>query len=290
MTIAEVKKTMTDAFMADPVIIEKYEIKDGHTFDERFPAVTIESIWFFIVATAVWLSFQLFDQHKKDISETLYNNKAHKNQWYAMMAKRFQFGRTLVTDSDYYDNTGLAEAQIEASRIVKFAAAMQPKDKSILYVKIATEQNGVKQPLNNNQLIAFKSYLNEEVADAGVRIEIINAPADQMRLEIDIYYDALVLDSEGQRLDGMNTQPAQEAIRNYLSNLSFNGLYTNQSLIDVLQNVSGVEQAELISAASKYGTYTEFRPINARSVPHAGYYAITDENLILNFIAHEEYI
>ena len=276
--------------MADPVVIEKYEIKDGQTFDERFPAITIESIWFFIVATCNWLSFQFFGQHKIDITNILKENRAHRPNWYATMAKNFQYGHKLVADTDYYDNTGLTEAQIEASRIVKFAAAVEPKDKSITYLKIATEQNGVKQPLNNNQLIAFKSYLIDEIPDAGVRLEIINAPADQMRLEIDIYYDAMILDSEGQMLDGGSSQPIQDAIRNYLSNLPFNGLYTNQSLIDVLQKVSGVEQAELISAASKYGTYTEFRPINARIMPHAGYYMITDNNLILNFITHEEYI
>lgn len=290
MTIAEIKKMMTDAFISDPVVVEKYGIKEGDTFESLFPPVTLESILFYIVATCNWLSFRLFGQHKLDVAEILYNNKAHKNQWYAMMAKRFQYGHQLVVDTDEYDNTGLSDSEIEKSRVVKFAAAIQPKDKSILYVKVATEKGGVKEPLNNLQLVALSSYLTEEIADAGVRIEIINAPADEMRLEIDIYYNALILDSSGQRLDGTDAQPIQGAIRNYLRNLPFNGLYTNQSLVDVLQNVQGVEQAELLSVASRYGTFTEFQKIDARSVPHAGYYAIADKNLILNFRTHEEYL
>lgn len=291
MTIAEIKKTMTDAFISDPEIIAKYELEAGKTFDEQFSVVSLESILFFIVATAHWIfGYNMLDQHKKDITNVLYENKAHKNQWYATMAKLFQYGHKLNPDTDTYDNSNLTEAQIESSRIVKFAAAVQPKDKSILYIKVATEVNGQKQPLSAAQLTAFKAYLIDEVPDAGVRIEIINAPADAMRLEIDIYYNALVLDDTGKRLDGSGDTTIQDAIRNYLSNLSFNGLYTNQSLVDVLQTIEGVEQAELIAAYSRYGTYTEFQKINARSIPYAGYYAVADNNLIINFIANEEYI
>lgn len=291
MTIAEIKKTMTDAFISDPEIIARYGLAAGKTFDEQFSATSLESILFFIIATAHRLfGFRLLEQHKKDVTELLHENKAHKNQWYATMAKRFRYGYRLNTDTDTYDDSNLTEEQIEASRVVKFAAAVQPRDRSILYIKVATVAGGRKQPLATVQLAALRSYLVDEVADAGVRIEIINAPADEMRLEIDIYYNPLVLDDAGSRLDGSGGTPVQDAIRKYLGNLPFNGLYTNQSLIDVLQAVEGVEQAELLGAWSRYGAYTGYQPINARSIPHAGYYTVNDENLKLNFIAHEEYL
>ena len=82
--------------------------------------------------------------------------------------------------------------------------------------------------------------------------------------------------------------PVQDAIRNYLANLSFNGTYTNQGLVDTLQVIDGVRIAEIKSAASRYGAYTEFTEINAREIAHAGYYEISDVNLILKFIADEE--
>jgi hypothetical protein len=104
---------------------------------------------------------------------------------------------------------------------------------------------------------------------------------------MDIYYSPLVLDGEGKRLDGTKDTPIQNAIRDYISNLSFNGLYINQSLVDKLQQVEGVEIAELKEASSRYGTLANFLPINAKSIPHAGYYQISDSNMILNFIANE---
>lgn len=287
MTIAEIKKQMTDAFIANDTIKQRYNLQAGKSFEEQFSAVSLENILFFIVATCNWASRLIFDQHKTDVSAILKEQMSGTANWYAWQAKQFQYGHKLVADTDYYDNTGLTEAQIEASRIVKFAAAVESLDKSILYLKIATGKEGDRQPLTPTQLTAFKNYLNA-YQYAGVRVVVINDLPDDIKLTIDIYYDALVLDYEGKLLDGTGDTSIQDAIRNYLNNLPFNGMYTNQGLVDVLQRLNGVEVAELKSASSRYGVYTSFTEINAREIAHAGYYQITDENLTLNFIANEE--
>jgi len=229
-----------------------------------------------------------FEQFKIDVSEILNAQLSGTANWYAYKAMLFQFGMDLVPETDYYDNTGLTVAQITAMRVVHYAAAVEARDKSILYVKIATDDaGGIRQPLSSDQLIAFKQYLNN-IQYAGVRISVINDPADEMRLEIDIYYDPMVLDENGNRLDGTVNTPVHDAIRNFLKNLPFNGTYTNQGLVDTLQVINGVVIAEIKSASSRFGAYTEFTEINAREIAHAGYYKISDENLILNFIPNEE--
>ena len=280
---------MTDAFISDPDIIEKYELENGKSFEDQFSVVSIESILFFIVSTAVWLSFQMFGQHKNDISALLAENKAHRPQWYAMMARLFQLGQSLLPDSDTYDNTGLTASQIEASKIVKFAAAVQTRDKSILFIKIAREVGGVKQPLSGSQLTAFEAYMNE-ISDAGVRMEIRNSPPDEMRMSIDVYFDPLVLDNTGRRLDGSGETMIQDAIRGYLTSLPFNGMYTNQALIDTLQAIAGVIQAELKAVSSRHGNYSQFLEINARAIPYSGYYTLSDSNLSINFIPNAEFV
>lgn len=287
MTIAEIKKSMTDLFITDADVIGKYGLKEGLTFEDQFSTVSIENILFFIVATCMWVNQQLFARHKIDIERLLSEQRAHTSNWYAHISKQFQFGQELVTETDKYNNAGLTSEQIEKIRVVKYSAAVESFDKSILYLKIATDDNGKRKPLSNNQLIAFKTYLNA-IQDAGVRIQVINDPADQMKLKIDIYYDSLILDQEGKRLDDEGDSPVQDAIRNYLNNLPFNGMYTNQSLVDTLQNIEGVAVAEIKQAASKYGAYTEFTDIDAREIAHAGYYEVSDANLMLNFIPNEE--
>ncbi len=288
MTIAEFKKLMTDYYTGNDTVIETYRLSSDLTFEDQFSAVSLENIIFSDVATAMFVMQELFDQFKIDISAILNAQLSGTGNWYAYKAMLFQYGMELVPETDFYDNTGLTSEQITAMRVVKYAAAVESKDKSILYVKVATDDgNGVRQPLSSAQLTAFKQYLND-VQYAGVRIIVINDPADEMKLQIDIYYDPLVLDETGNRLDGTSNTPVQDAIRNYLANLPFNGTYTNQALVDTLQVIDGVRIAEIKSAASRYGAYIEFTEINAREIAHAGYYEISDANLNLNFIADEE--
>lgn len=288
MTIAEFKTLMTDSYIRNDTVKQLYELSSDLTFEDQFSAVSLENIIFTDVATGMYVMQQLFDQFKIDISGILNAQLSGTVNWYAYKAKLFQYGMTVVLETDYYDNTGLTSEQIDVMRVVKYAAAVESKDKSILFVKIATDDgNGIRQPLSSVQLTAFKQYLND-VQYAGVRIIVINDPADEMKLQIDIYYDPLVLDETGIRLDGTSNTPVQDAIRNYLANLPFNGTYTNQGLVDTLQLIDGVRIAEIKSAASRYGAYTEFTEINAREIAHAGYYQISDANLNLNFIADEE--
>lgn len=286
MTIAEIKKQMTDAFLANETVKQLYNLKDNKTFEEQFSTISVENIIFFIVATAMWLNAQLFEQHKVDVLTILKDNKAHTPNWYATRAKEFQFGHELIEGTDQYDNSALTDEQIQAARVVKYAAAVEADDQSILFVKVATYRSGVKQTLTHSQLVAFTAYLGR-IKDAGVRISIINSRADSLRMEMDIYYNPLILDSNGARLDGTDETPVQDAIRDYVSNLSFNGLYINQALVDKLQRVDGVEIAELQQVSARYGSQVNYIPINARSRPYAGYYQIIDKNLKLNFIANE---
>lgn len=251
---------------------------------------SVVAIWrliMYIITDALYNHELIFDEHKNEVNTIVTNKTPHRPSWYADRTLLFQFGHSLVSGTDYYDNSAFTEEQIEASRVVKYAAAVQSRDKSILFLKVATNSGGSRVPLPSNQLEALKAYF-EEISDAGVYIEFINDPADDMKLSLDIYYDALMLDNTGSRLDGSAVTPVQDAIRTYLANLPFNGSYTNQGLIDVLQKVVGVEIAELKYAASRYGAYTEFTEINAREIAHAGYYKVTDTNLTLNFIANEE--
>lgn len=286
MTVSEIYNSMTSAFISDPVVIAKYGLVGGKTFDEQFSATSIERILFYDAAVTMFYNYQAFDRHVIDIDAKLKEEKAHSPNWYAMMSLLFQYGYDLAGNTDTYDNSNLTDEQITASRLVKFSAAVSSRSKSILYIKVATEANGVKQPLSAAVFTAFKAYISQ-IQDAGVFIDFINDPADQMRIEMDIYYNPLVLDREGKRLDGTNDTPVQDAIRNYVHNLLFNGLYANAKLVDAVQAVPGVELPELKKASSRYGVYTEFREIDAKEIAHAGYYTISSDNLILKFIPYE---
>lgn len=287
MTLEDIYNKITERFISDPVVIAKYELEEGKTFNEQFSEASLERILFYDIASNMLLNMQNFNQHKIDVDKLLGEKKAHTPNWYASMAKLFQFGYELAGDSDAYDNSGLTQEEIDKSRIVKFAAAVSGRDKSILYLKIATGTNENKQPLSNTQLEAFTFYMSQ-ISDAGVNLIIINDPADEIAIEMDVYYDPLILDKYGKRLDGSDDTPVQNAIKYYIHNLQFNGMYVNASLVDSVQAVTGVKFPELKGAASRYGVYTEFRKIDGRERAHAGYYTIKDTNLKLNFKPYDE--
>jgi hypothetical protein len=185
-----------------------------------------------------------------------------------------------VTDEDSYDTTDMTNEAVEAARVVKFAAAVEAD--GVVHIKVATMQGGEPMPLSALKLVGFKEYMFQ-VKDAGVALEVINAEADHFRIQVDVYYNPMVLDNAGMSL-ATGVYPVQDAIKAFVRDLPFNGEYRNVSLVDALQQIEGVTMPELHLAESSRNGST-WIGINAREVPYSGYYKIYQpEDLNLNFI------
>ena len=52
-TVKQIKKSMTDEFMASKIIRDKYGLTEKDTFDNAFSEVSFESILFGIIASAI---------------------------------------------------------------------------------------------------------------------------------------------------------------------------------------------------------------------------------------------
>ncbi|MCH4831219.1 hypothetical protein E5F92_000405 [Flavobacterium columnare] len=64
-------------------------------------------------------------------------------------------------------------------------------------------------------------------------------------------------------MDGSDTEPVQNAIRNYLKSIKFNGSLILDSLTTELKKVQGVEIPVIKEAYSKFGTYS-YDDLNAK--------------------------
>src|SRR5699024_8425791 len=148
-------------------------------FDDQFSSASIESILFMIIATCQWTLEKLFDIHKEEITDTINNMKPHSLRWYANMAKAFQYGYNLVDEEDYYDNTGLTEDQIAASKIVAYSAVVEQEKN--LRIKIAKVDGDDLGPLDTTEKDAFDEYMSR-VKDAGVRLIITSNDPDRLIL------------------------------------------------------------------------------------------------------------
>jgi len=239
-------------------------------------------LWIDIQARAIWALEVLFDLHKTEVNTIIAELRPHTRQWYRLKALYFMYGYPLITDSDLYDQTGLTEAQIEAAQIVEQASVTENEGQ--LIIKVAKDDgSGGLEKLSAAEEAALNAYF-DVIKDAGVRITIITDDPDDLALTIDIYYDPLVLDSNGARLDGTEADVVENAINAYLRGLPFDGQFITVDMVDGLQATEGINIPEVKYIASRYGVlpYTQ---IDARVIPNAGYMILGAGVVTINYIA-----
>ncbi|MBT1702966.1 hypothetical protein [Chryseosolibacter indicus] len=278
-TIDEIQQSMLDAITADPVL---------SPVATSTSKVAIFRLFTRIVAACAWTVEVLFDTHKAEVNETIANLKPHTLRWYANKAKDFQYGFDLPLDSDVYNNASFTEEQIDESKIVSYVAVTEGNDKR-LRIKCAKNDGADLAPLAAEELQSFSEYM-ARIKDAGVKLNIESNQADRIKLELKVYYDPLILDSNGSRIDGANSQPVQSAVKNYLKSLPFNGYFVLAYLTDTLQQVDGVVIPHIVSCETAYAAFG-FSSVDVMYLPDAGYLRFeNDTDLTITFIAQEKLV
>ena len=257
-TIDEIQQAIIDA-------------KDG---DSTLSALTSTSnvaiwqLWTYIIAVCQWVLENLFDSHKSEVSGIIATQKPHTLQWYVTMAKQFQYGVALPVDSDTYTTP----SDDPTIAIIQYAAAVELTN--LIRVKVATTSSGALAPISSPQLTAFTAYM-QLIKDAGLRMQVTSGPPDTLQLQLQIFYDPLVLDASGARLDGTSATPVKDAVNTFLTNLPFNGLFVVNNLIAALQAVNGVVIGFVGYAAATYASLP-YTAIPVEYTPDAGYMIIDD--------------
>lgn len=269
-TIIDIKAEMGAEFVANTTLRNLYELDVTKTFDEQFSRTSLESIFLYIVAAAIWTLEKLFDTHRTEVDEQIRQLKPHSKRWYENKAMAFRAGQALINGTDTYDNTDLTDEQIAAMQVVKYAAVTEAA--ATVYIKVAGGTETAKQPIADEELDGLRAYV-KEIKDAGVRVELINQPADRMKLSLLVYYNPMVLNGAGEHL-GNGSKPVEDAVKNYIENLPFNGEFRTDQLIDRLQAADGVILPELTSAQGSNNGGASYEEIIARATPNAGYYKI----------------
>lgn len=254
--------------------------------------VAIYRLFAYCVAVVIWSHEKIFDTHKADTEAVITSKTPHWPSWYSGKALAFQYGHSLLIDSDKY------LVDDPDARIIAYAASVETFD-GYLKIKVAKSSSGTLDKLSgewpNNgssapmsdasggsgEKLAFYMYM-QQIKDAGVKLRFVSQDPDHLRLVIDAYYDPMVLDNEGKRLDGTTNTPLQDAIDSYIENLPFNGEYSNMALTDVMQAVEGIKIPQILSAESYWGAY-DWAAISAKYNPEAGWMKIYDGDLTINW-------
>lgn len=246
-SIREIKKSMTDMFMADADIREKYGLAGTQDFESTFSRVSVESILFFIVASAAYVLETLFDRFKTDVDAKISTAVFATIPWYHQVCLEYQHGDDMVFDETTQQ---FAYAEIyESRRVVKFAACRDIGGG--VYVLVAGESpEGRPEALSNDVLTAFEAYLRKR-KPAGVLLEVHSYDPDDIRLALKVQYDPMLLSSDGSLISDPSVKPVEDAVNGYLAGIVYGGVFNKTRLVDAVQAAEGVKDVVLTAAASR---------------------------------------
>lgn len=279
-TVTEIQKTITDAYVTNMAAI-------SITVDTTtWSATDLQRLFIYVIAFCTFTLETLFDVFTADNNAAIAAMKPHKTKWYATMALAFQYGYSLLPDSDQFDNGSHTDAEIEDSKIIDYAAVVEQENnfrRVFLRIKVAHDNGTDLEPISDDEKTAFSEYM-AEIKDAGVPLIIDSLDPDSIKQTWKIFYNPLVLNSEGARIDGSSSTPVQDAIKNYLKNLPFNGVYAPQYHIDAVQSVDGVVLCDLLTCEKQFGLLP-FSQVVDTYTPDAGYLRFdSDDDLVITFI------
>lgn len=273
-TIAEIQAQIISSVVSDP------------TLGPQLTSTSVTAIWrlwTYIVAASIWALETLYDQFKVEITELVAAQKPHTLRWYQQKALGYQHGGTLLPGEDEYDNTGLSDDDLLAQKIVKQAAAVEQSNN--LVIKVAKETSGALEPLSTPEVNGVVAYFFQ-IKDAGVQVQVRSVNPDHLKLAVDVYYDPIILGSNGARLDGTDSTPVQSAAKAFLRSFPFDGEFVKAHLTDAMQAVEGVVVPEIRLCQARRDDDPSFANVDVFYQPFSGFMKIYDEptELVLTFI------
>ena len=243
-TIEQIKRQMTDRFIADPVIREKYGLTGSITFEEAFSRVSIESIIFFVVASAIYIVESIFDRHSSDVDKKIAGAVLASLPWYHKTALAYQHGDELVWD-EATQSYGYAVVS-ESRRPIRYAAC-RDMGGGVRILVSGADDSGKPKKLSDDILTAFKHYINRR-KPAGVMVDVYSLDPDALELKVSVQYNPLILNADGSLIREPAVFPVEKAIQDYLKNILYGGTFNKTKLVDSIQNAEGVVDVVLTDA------------------------------------------
>lgn len=238
-------------------------------------------VWTWLFSWAASKLERFWDQAKDEIAAVAASAHYGALPWYRPMAFYFQLGH----DIEWIDNK-FQYAEIDAeARIIKKATAVELTLTSEVVVKVAKEA-GV--PLSETERTAVQAYF-EEMSPPGINVTVVSQDPDDVRVDIDVYYDALVLAADGSLLSDAAVFPVEDALLSYLANIDFDGGKLVKTFMqDSLQDVEGVVNPIVRAVSTRVGA-APFVAIGDEKLPESGHFTIdagTPLSDQINYIAY----
>lgn len=262
------KKSTTSELSALEVLttVEKNSIEDLTSTSK----VAVWRLFIYIISYAIFTFENILDVFKDLIEKLIKENTPHNEFWYKSKAYKFQYGDNLIDNDEY--------AVIDESKQIIKQVAIVEGDRKII-IKVATLDGDQLVKIDDiNKINAFSEFMNK-IKDAGTVLEIINEDADKLRVQLEFYYDALVIDADGKEIN-TGVAVVELAIKQYLNSIEFNGEFDVNKMNDYIQQAVGYKSLKVNYVGFKAGIAVSYMPINRAYTPLSGYMNLEELEVI----------
>lgn len=215
--------------------------------------VAVWRLFLYVPSVAIWTMENLIDIFKVEVTTIITENQYGQLRWYPTVAKEFQLGDQLIWDGTKY----IYEIIDTTKQIVTQAAAIE--DSGLITLKVAKGVLPAIVPLSTSELNSFTFYIkgsntstaNDAIIPAGTNIDIISAANDDLKFASELFYDPLILASDGSLLSDPGTNPVEDAINDFINTLPFNSIFKVIDFVDAVQVIIGVNNFVLFNVDAK---------------------------------------
>lgn len=229
--------------------------------------VAVWRLFLYVPSVAIWTMENLIDVFTAEVTTIIQDNQYGQLRWYPTVSKAFQLGDELVWDGTKY----VYEVIDTTKQIVTQAAATESG--GLVTIKVAKGTLPAIVPLSVSELNSFTFYIkgsnsstaNDGIVPAGSNIAIISATNDDLKFASDLFYDPLVLASDGSLLSDPGTNPVEDAINDFINTLPFNSVFQVMAFVDAVQAVTGVNNFVVLNCDAKSNADVTFTDVLAES-------------------------
>ena len=197
-----------------------------------------------VASTCIWSFENLLDVFKIDLAKDLTNRINGTPAYFANMLIKYQKGDELEVSED---GTRFGYATIDPNkRIVTKAAYSEGREDgfndNMMILKIATGVPGAYAQIEHNELIKIRAYINK-LLFAGQHATVVSRLGDVLIPRVTVYYDGAVSEDE------VYTN-IENALKEFIANLDFNGVVYAQKVLDCIQKAEHVTDVFISSKAT----------------------------------------
>lgn len=203
----------------------------------------------YVVAVCIHTYEAILDLFQVKLVEVLDGRINGTPDWYAIIAKKFQYNDTTETGDQliFNENTMKLEyVDVNMShRIIEKAAWQNDENGTSLILKVCKANdnsneinNGIPyMPLNDYELTAFRMFI-QQIKFVGADIYCESSPGDIVTIVADKYNPIFYNDSYVTAAQALTN--LQQAMIDFANEMEFNGMFYYQSALDVIRKTKHI--------------------------------------------------